>query len=82
MKYNTITEAYIGMFGILTEAIHAEIQSIMDNESIDPSRKLNAVTKKSRELIKSGQDTGLESDKPKKVLPVQYSSLEIRKKLL
>lgn len=50
---------------ILSEEIHKKIQDAMDSE-IDPSKKLNAVTKVTRDLIKKGEDTGLESDKPKK----------------
>jgi hypothetical protein len=50
---------------ILSEAIHRSIQDAMDAET-RPEHKLNAVTKKARELIRAGQDTGLEDDKPKK----------------
>lgn len=50
---------------ILSEELHSDIQSAMDSET-DPKQKLNAVTKVARGLIAKGQDTGLESDKPKK----------------
>jgi hypothetical protein len=58
---------YSGDIGsyVLSEEIHQKIQDVMDSE-MNPSRKLNAVTKTARELIASGQETGLESDKPKK----------------
>lgn len=64
-----IQEAYHSMYSqssILCEKIHQEIQDIMDNDDISSSNKLNAVSKKAKQLIKSGSDTGLESDKPKK----------------
>lgn len=69
MKKDLIQEAYENMYGksiILTEAVHAAIQSIMDDPDIHPRNKLSTVTKKVRELIKAGEETGLESDKPKK----------------
>lgn len=50
---------------ILSEELHTDIQSAMDAET-RPEQKLNAVTKAARRLIASGQETGLESDKPKK----------------
>lgn len=62
-----IQEAYLGMYPEqLNEEVHKEIQDIMDSESVPLAHKLNAVTKKARSLIASGQDTGMESDKPKK----------------
>lgn len=51
---------------ILSEAIHSEIQGILDSQQIPPSDKLSLVTQNARNLIKQGQDTGLDSDKPKK----------------
>ena len=71
MKYinEIISEAYESMYGkseILTEKIHSDIQSIMDNENIPAASKLSLVSRKSKALIKIGSETGLESDKPKK----------------
>ena len=63
-----IEEAYLSMYGksdILSEAFHAEIQKIMDADSLPVKNKLSAVSKKAKELIKAGIDTGMESDKPK-----------------
>lgn len=64
-----VQDAYLGMYAnsqVLTEKVHQEIQDIMDNSDIPVSRKLTEVSKKARQLIKSGVDTGMESDKPKK----------------
>jgi len=66
-QQDIIVEAYENMYSnstILSEAIHQEIQDIMDSDKIDPKNKLNAISKKARDLIKSGKDTGMESDKP------------------
>jgi len=68
-EIRNIQEAYENMYAnnhILSEKVHKEIQDIMDNVDIPVSRKLSAVSTKTKSLIKSGQDTGLESDKPKK----------------
>lgn len=65
----SIQEAYMNMYGkseILTERVHEQIQDIMDSDKIPSKNKLSAVSKKAKELIKGGTDTGLESDKPKK----------------
>jgi hypothetical protein len=67
-EIRNIQEAYIAMYGkseILTEKVHEHIQEIMDSDKIHTNNKLSAVSKKAKELIKSGADTGLESDKPK-----------------
>ena len=50
---------------ILTEEIHPEIHSIMNSE-MPVRHKLNAVTKKVRELANQGIDSGIEDGKPKK----------------
>jgi hypothetical protein len=50
---------------ILSEAIHAELQDILDREH-GASTKLNEVARRARHLIASGQDTGFADDKPKK----------------
>lgn len=63
-----IQDAYKNMYAgnnIISEEIHKDIQSIMDSDK-HVNGKLNAVVKKTRELIKAGHETGLESDKPKK----------------
>lgn len=68
-EIKNIQNAYIAMYGkneILSEAVHEAIQSIMDSDNIPASNKLAAISKKAKELISSGTDTGLESDKPKK----------------
>jgi hypothetical protein len=51
---------------MLTEAVHEQIQAIMDNENYHPNYKLNMVVKTARKLIADNQPTGFESDKPKK----------------
>ena len=54
---------------LITEELHKELQNILDSdESSDYERakKLTLFTKRTRDLIKNGQDTGLENDKPKK----------------
>lgn len=67
---------------ILSEAIHKQIQEVMDAET-NPKQKLNAVTRTARDLIKNGQDTGLESDKPKKgssravFFPKEHKEIEL-----
>lgn len=68
IENKTIQEAYLSMYGnteIISESVHADIQSIMDSDT-NPKYKLGEVTKKARKLIASGEDTGMESDKPKK----------------
>lgn len=68
-EIQSIQEAYVNMYGksvILTEEVHEQIQSIMDSDKISSANKLSAVSKKAKELIKAGKETGLESDKPKK----------------
>lgn len=68
-EIRNVQDAYVSMYAnsyVLTEKIHNEIQSIMDNSDIPTSRKLGLVSAKAKSLIKSGQDTGMESDKPKK----------------
>ena len=49
----------------LIEAVHSEIQDILDNQPHSPS-KLNTVSKKIRDLAKRGVDTGIQEGKPKK----------------
>ena len=64
-----IQDAYIGMYAnniVISEKLHKDIQDIMDNVDIPVSRKLSAVSAKAKSLIKSGHETGMESDKPKK----------------
>lgn len=63
-----IQDAYKRMYAssiVITEEVHKDIQSIMDADK-PVATKLNAVVKKTRELIKAGHETGMESDKPKK----------------
>ena len=61
--------------GYLSEALHQELHDIIDRPEQERGSstsaklwnpKLNEFTKKARALIKDGQDTGMESDKPKK----------------
>lgn len=64
-----IQDAYVGMYAnsiLITEKVHQAIQDIMDNADIPVAKKLSTVTTKARSLIKAGEDTGMESDKPKK----------------
>lgn len=61
----SVAELYIGM-QLITEEIHPDVQNIMNSSEIQPKDKLKHVVKKVREMISNGQDTGLESDKPKK----------------
>ena len=64
----TIQEAYTAMYStsqLLTEKVHQEIQDVMDDATISSKNKLTSITKKAKQLIKAGTDTGLESDKPK-----------------
>lgn len=68
-EIRNIQAAYENMYGksiMLSEAIHKEIQSILDSDSIDPKQKLSHVSRKAKTLIASGESTGFESDKPKK----------------
>lgn len=51
---------------ILSEELHHEIKNIIDSNSIDSRHKLNYITKAARRLLIKGEDTGLESAKPKK----------------
>lgn len=51
---------------ILNEELHPELQHIINRESDTPGTKLNEISKKIRSLKVTGQDTGLEDDKPKK----------------
>jgi hypothetical protein len=60
-----IQSAYMGMYDIILEEIHPDIQKAMDSDT-NVKNKLNAVTTTARKLIKAGVDTGMESDKPKK----------------
>ncbi len=69
-------EFYKEHYYIISEALHQHLQDILDEPEQNPdserqlydatSRKLSRFTKKARELLKKGEDTGLESDKPKK----------------
>lgn len=62
----TLDDVFGGMESyILSESIHTDIQTVMDSEK-RPHEKLNTVGKTVRKLIAKGEDTGLESDKPKK----------------
>jgi hypothetical protein len=66
-KMYSIVEAYSTLYPVvIVEEFHPLIKEVMDSEKISPQNKLSMVTKKARELIKSGVDTGMESDKPKK----------------
>lgn len=50
---------------VLSESMHEKLRSIIDSE-VDPRRKLNILTGTVRQMVKNGEDTGLESDTPKK----------------
>lgn len=63
----SIVEAYESLYPqLIIEEFHPDINKIMDDENIPAANKLNMVTTKARSLIKSGVNTGMESDKPKK----------------
>lgn len=49
----------------LMEELHAKIKSILDDESIHPRDKNNYVSGMARQLIASGEDSGLENDQPR-----------------
>lgn len=53
-------------YNMLTEELHSELQAIMDSDTIPTGAKLTHLTSKARQLIKTGQETGLENAKPKK----------------
>ena len=68
-QQDIIVEAYENMYSdsaIIVEAVHPEIQDIMDSDKIPHKQKLLKIATKTKELIKSGKDTGMESDKPVK----------------
>lgn len=50
---------------VLSESMHEKLRSIIESE-VNPRRKLNILTGTVRQMVKNGEDTGLESDKPKK----------------
>lgn len=71
MKYDQIAEAYKALYessidSIITEELHPEIKQILTSNDIQPEHRFTILTRKIRELIKSGQDTGLTDDRPKK----------------
>lgn len=56
---------YIDSMKYLSEDVHSEISDVLDGQ-YPAKNKLNLITKKVRQLISKGVDTGLESDKPKR----------------
>lgn len=50
----------------LMEDLHPELKQVLDNDEYPAKNKITAFTKKTRQMIKNGEDTGLENDKPKK----------------
>lgn len=76
---------------IITEEIHKELQSILDEPETDRGdrpavyahqKKLNTFVKTFKSLAENGEDTGLEGGTPKKVVLEQYFSLKILKKFI
>ena len=70
MKYDQIAEAYKTLYesaidSIITEEIHPLIKQTL-NAGYNKHHRYNLITKTVRELVKSGVDTGLTDDKPKK----------------
>ena len=57
-----ISEGVLALF----EDLHPDLKSVLDNESYPAAHKITMFTKKTRQMIKNGEDTGLEEDKPKK----------------
>lgn len=51
---------------VVSEAVHADLQSIMDSDSIPAHEKLNVITKHVQNIKASNGDTGLIGDTPKK----------------
>lgn len=51
---------------VLNEDLHPELKSVLNNDKYPAHSKITAFTKKTRQMIKNGEDTGLEEDKPKK----------------
>lgn len=51
---------------IVSEELHKKLQDILDAETDHPEYKLNVFTQHVRKLLKNGEDTGLQDDKPKK----------------
>lgn len=66
MELDSIAEAYVGMYQELTEELHKNLQSILDDENIQPRNKLSSVSREAKRLLNAGEDTGLEDSKPKK----------------
>lgn len=56
---------YIDSIKCISEEIHSDITNVLDGQ-YPAKHKLNLITKKVRQLISNGQDTGLENDKPKR----------------
>ena len=76
---------------LITEEIHKELQSIIDEPEAERGErpaffahqnKLNTFTKKFKTLVKNGEDTGLEDGTPKKVVLEQCSFLKNREKFI
>lgn len=62
----SIADIYRHQFQVvLLEEVHPELQEILDSD-IHKHYKFNTFTKKIRDMVKNGQDTGLTDDKPKK----------------
>lgn len=71
MKYDKIAEAYKALYessfdSIITEELHPEIKQILTSNDIEPEHRFTVLTRKIRQLIRNGQDTGLTDDRPKK----------------
>lgn len=70
----TFKAFYVEHYHVLSEEIHSQLQEILDSPDSGNSRtlydstarKLHNFTKVARKLIKNGEDTGLDGDKPKK----------------
>lgn len=50
----------------INEELHDHLQKVLDMDTRYPEKKLTSFSTTARRLLKSGEDTGLESDKPKK----------------
>lgn len=68
---DNVAQAYLDLYEsmidvLITEELHPEIKAKLNQENTYPATRFNELTKTVRNIIKSGQDTGLTDDKPKK----------------
>ena len=71
MRFDSAAQAYTTLYEsvtdfMITEELHPDIKSKLSLTNTYPATRFTELTKTVRTLIKSGQDTGLTDDKPKK----------------